>query len=76
MKKNQKSHYHRCNQACIMHVLTAHHSKAHRGIDFEQLVTEEEVRLVKAWKFHLVDNFKYLFFVYISRQFYTNTQLN
>jgi hypothetical protein len=35
-----------------MHVLTAHHSKAHRGIDFEQLVTEEEVRLVKAWKFH------------------------
>jgi hypothetical protein len=26
--------------------------KAHRGIDFEPLVTEEEVRLVKAWKFH------------------------
>ncbi len=38
-----------------MYVLTAHHSKAHRGIDFEHLVTEEEVRLVKAWKFHLVD---------------------
>ena len=35
-----------------MHVLTAHHSKAHKGIDFEQLVTGEEVRLVKAWKFH------------------------
>jgi hypothetical protein len=52
------------------------HSKAHRGIDFEQLVTGEEVRLVKAWKFHLVDNFKYIFFLYLSRQFYTNTQLN
>jgi len=25
--------------AYYMHVLTAHHSKAHRGIDFEQLVT-------------------------------------
>jgi hypothetical protein len=31
--------------------MEAHHSKAHRGIDFEPLVTEEEVRLVKAWKF-------------------------
>ena len=51
-KKIKKSDYQKCNHACIMHVLTAHHSKAHRGIDFEQLVTEEEVRLVKAWKFH------------------------
>ncbi len=52
LKKNKKSDYQKCNHACIMHVLTDHHSKAHRGIDFEQLVTEEEVRLVKAWKFH------------------------
>jgi len=32
--------------------MEAHHSKTHKGIDFEPLVTEEEVRLVKAWKFH------------------------
>ncbi len=32
--------------------MEAHHSKAHRGIDLEPLVTEEEVRLVKAWKFN------------------------
>jgi hypothetical protein len=51
-KKNKKSDYQKCNHACIMHFLTAHHSKAHRGIDFEQLVTGEEVRLVKARKFH------------------------
>ncbi len=51
-KKIKKSDYQKCNHACIMHVLTAHHSKAHRGIDFEQLVTEEEVRLVKALNFH------------------------
>jgi hypothetical protein len=42
-----------------MHVLTAYHSKAHRGIDFEPLVTWEEVSLVEAE----VDNFKCLFFV-------------
>jgi hypothetical protein len=32
--------------------MEAHHSKDHRRIDFEPLVTEEEVRLVKARKFH------------------------
>jgi len=32
--------------------MKAHHSKDHRIIDFEPLVTEEEVRLVKARKFH------------------------
>jgi len=28
--------------------MEAHHSKAHSGIEFELLVTEEEIRLVKA----------------------------
>ena len=32
--------------------MEAHHSKAHRETDFETLVTEEEVSLVKAWKFY------------------------
>jgi len=31
-KKIKKSDYQKCNHACIMHVLTAHHSKAHRSI--------------------------------------------
>jgi hypothetical protein len=41
-----------CEHIYWSYNMEAHHSKAHRGIDFEQLVTEEEVRLVKAWKFH------------------------
>jgi hypothetical protein len=41
-----------CEHIYWSYNMEAHHSKAHRGIDFEQLVTDEEVRLVKAWKFH------------------------
>jgi len=41
-----------CERIYWSYNMEAHHSKAHRRIDFEQLVTEEEVRLVKAWKFH------------------------
>jgi hypothetical protein len=41
-----------CEHIYWSYNMGAHHSKDHRGIDFEPLVTEEEVRLVKAWKFH------------------------